>query len=635
MAASSLKQAGAVRPWLRQAWARASIAALLATGAAFLAGRDGQASRQHVNFLVILADDQGWGDLSVHGNTNLSTPHIDSLARDGALFEWFFVSPVCSPTRAEFLTGRYHWRGGVFSTSTGGERLDLDETTIAEIFKQAGYATAIFGKWHNGTQHPYHPNARGFDEFYGFTSGHWGLYFDPPLEHNGHRVRGSGYITDDLTDHAIQFLEQHRDRPFFCYVAYNTPHSPMQVPDRFWNKFAHAELKMRSRNPEWEDIAFTRAALAMVENIDWNVGRLLARLDELGLASNTVVFYFSDNGPNSWRWNGAMKGRKGSVDEGGVRVPGLIRWPGHIPAGKRISQIAAAIDLLPTFAELAGIQLKLRKPLDGISLAPLLLGEPRQWPDRTLFHYWAGRASVRTQRFRLDQEGHLYDMWNDPGQDRDVSAQFPEVTRRLHEQLLEFRKQAEQELATAKDRPFTVGYASTTWLPARDGVPHGGIRRSAQAPNCSYFTHWTSTSDSVTWDIEVGRAGHYEAVIYYTCPAGDTGSVVELSFGDRKARAKILEAHDPPLVGAEYDRVPRKSESYMKDFRPLSLGILDLPQGRGMLVIRAVEIPGKQVGDLQGIELRWQEKGPTAGLALLPWPGPMQLAGAIRFSPRR
>ncbi len=167
------------------------------------------------NVIVILSDDQGWGDLSFNGNTNLATPNIDQLAAGGASFANFFVSPVCSPTRAELLTGRYHPRGGVYSTSAGGERLDLDETTIAEVFKSAGYATAAFGKWHNGMQAPYHPNARGFDEYYGFCSGHWGNYFDPMLEHNGRLVKGKGFIIDDLTDHALEFIEDHKDHPFF------------------------------------------------------------------------------------------------------------------------------------------------------------------------------------------------------------------------------------------------------------------------------------------------------------------------------------------------------------------------------------------------------------------------------------
>ena len=210
----------------------------------------GQASPARPNIVIVLADDQGWGDLSVNGNTNISTPVIDGLAKSGAILDRFFVCPVCSPTRAEFLTGRYHPRGGVHNVTTGGERLNLDERTIADCFKAAGYATAAFGKWHNGTQWPYHPNARGFDEYYGFTSGHWGTYFSPMLDHNGQWVRGNGFIIDDLTDHATAWIEQHKDHPFFCYVPFNTPHSPMQVPDRYWDKFANAEIKLRATLPE-------------------------------------------------------------------------------------------------------------------------------------------------------------------------------------------------------------------------------------------------------------------------------------------------------------------------------------------------------------------------------------------------
>ncbi len=202
------------------------------------------------NIVVILADDEGWGDLSIHGNTNLSTPNVDSIGRDGALFERFFVCPVCSPTRAEFLTGRYHPHGNVSSTSTGGERLDLDERTIGDYFTAAGYTVGAFGKWHNGTQYPYHPNGRGFGEYYGFCSGHWGDYFSPPLEHNGQLVRGDGFITDDLTNHALAFIEANRERPFLCYLPLNTPHSPMQVPDRFWDKFRDADVKLRRERPE-------------------------------------------------------------------------------------------------------------------------------------------------------------------------------------------------------------------------------------------------------------------------------------------------------------------------------------------------------------------------------------------------
>jgi arylsulfatase A-like enzyme len=560
------------------------------------------------NVLVILADDQGWGDVSVHGNTNLSTPNVNSLARDGALFERFYVCPVCSPTRAEFLTGRYHPRGGVRGVSTGGERLDLGVKTIADNFKAAGYATAIFGKWHNGSQYPYHPSARGFDEFYGFTSGHWGDYFSPPLEHNGQIVQGNGYLTDDLTDHAMAFVEKHRDHPFLCYLAFNTPHSPMQVPDRFYARFKDKELKMRYEGPQREDVAMTRAALAMCENIDWNVGRVLAKLDELRLAGNTIVVYFSDNGPNSWRWNGGMKGRKGSTDEGGVRSPLFVRWTGHIKPATRVPQVAAAIDLLPTLADLAMVPIARDKPLDGVSLAPLLLAPNQAWPDRMIFSHWNNNVSVRTQQYRLDAAGKLFDMIKDPGQKRDIGREQPLETARLSRAVDDWKRDVLAAL-TKDERPFTVGYRAfpTTPLPARDGVPHGHVRRSSNAPNCSYFTNWNSTDDRITWDIDVATAGQYEVVAYYTCAQADVGSRIEMSFKENRLEGLVTGAHDPPLVGAEHDRVPRVGESYMKDFKPLRLGLMTLSQGRGALSLRALAIPGKQVMDVRAVLLTLQK----------------------------
>ncbi|MEQ8791878.1 MAG: sulfatase-like hydrolase/transferase [Pirellulaceae bacterium] len=560
------------------------------------------------NIIVILSDDQGWGDLSVHGNTNIATPNIDSLARDGAIFDRFFVCPVCSPTRAEFLTGRYHPRGGVYSTSTGGERLDLDEKTIGDTFKAAGYATAAFGKWHNGMQAPYHPNSRGFDEYYGFCSGHWGHYFSPVLEHNGKLVRGEGYITDDFTNHALDFIEKNKDKPFLCYLPYNTPHSPMHVPDRFYEKFDGAEIKLRHRDPEREDLAMTRAALAMCENIDWNVGRILKKLDELKLAENTIVIYFADNGPNSYRFNGDMKGRKGSTDEGGVRVPMLIRWPAGIEAGRKIPQIAAAIDLLPTLADIAGIDVVGDKPLDGVSIKPLLTGQAKDGPDRRIFSHWSGRVSVRTQQFRLDNDGKLYDLTVDPGQRRDVSKQHAKLTAELRSAVDAWRKEMLPRLRD-DDRPFPVGYAPITHLPARDGVPHGNVQRSARAPNCSYFTNWTSSEDKMTWDVELPEDGRYEAVVQYTCAADNVGSTIELSLNSQKIAGKISEAHDPPLRGAEADRASRGSESFVKDFKSLSLGEIDLKRGRGLLTLRALDVPGKQVADIRYVILTRREDG--------------------------
>ena len=593
---------------------RSILAILLFLGVSAFA-----AETRRPNVVIILADDQGWGDLSVHGNTQLHTPAIDSLARDGALFDRFYVCPVCSPTRAEFLTGRYHLRGGVRGVSTGQERLDLDEKTIADAFKAAGYATGAFGKWHNGSQWPYHPNARGFDEYYGFTSGHWGEYFDPPLEHNGELVRGKGYIAEDLTDHALQFIEQHQQGPFFCYLPLNIPHSPFAVPERDWQRFKDKPITMRGIEGGKEDLEVTRCVLAMSENIDQNVARILRRLDELKLAENTIVIYFSDNGPNSFRWNGGIKGKKGSTDEGGVRVPFLMRWPAKIKPGTTVREIAGAIDLLPTLASLAGVPLPSAKPLDGKDLTPLLLGTTKDWPDRMIFSHWAGQVSVRSQQYRLDHRGVLFDMVADPGQQHDITAEKADVAAKYAAALAAWQQEmlgspaptpggkgkAKGQQDATENRPYTVGYAEfpMTPLPARDGVPHGGVKRSASAPNSSYFVNWTNLEDAMTWDIEVNTTGAYEVVIYYTCPEPDAGSTLELVFNTSKLTGNVTPGWNPPL-NTNQDTIPRPAgESQMKEFRPLKLGTMQLERGRGLLTLRASQIPGKSVMDMRLLTL--------------------------------
>ncbi len=554
------------------------------------------------NIIVVLTDDQGWGDLSFHGNHNLATPNLDSLAHDGARFDRFYVCPVCSPTRAEFLTGRYHSRGGVYSTSAGGERLDLDEHTIAQTFQAAGYATGAFGKWHNGMQYPYHPNGRGFDQYYGFCSGHWAHYFSPMLEHNGHIVQGEGFVVDDFTDKAMEFMEASAKsgKPFFAYLPYNTPHSPMQVPDKYWRRFAGKELGMRGPNPTREKLDHTRAALAMCENIDWNVGRLLRKLETLGIEKETIVVFFHDNGPNGARWNGVFRGRKGSTDEGGVRSPLFIRWPGKIRSGTRVGKISAAIDLLPTLAGLAGIKMVGGKPLDGKNLRPLLLeGSKEDWAARTLFTHWKGKVSARRERFCLDHTGKLYDIVADPGQSRDVAGQHPAVFRLLQDDVRKFRDEVVSE--TGKDnRPFLLGHPGFkyTQVPARDGIAHGGIKRSNKFPNCSHFINWRTLEDKITWEVEVVEAGDFEVDLYYTCPESDTGSSVQLSLNGSTLMSRITEPFDPPYIGRKADRYER-SEGDEKAWKPWTMGTIRLEKGSGKLTLRALEIPGDSVMDFR------------------------------------
>ncbi len=555
------------------------------------------------NVVVILTDDQGWGDLSLHGNPNLSTPNIDAMAREGAEIDRFYVCAVCSPTRAEFLTGRYHNRSGVYSTSAGGERFNSDEQTIAEVFREGGYATGCYGKWHSGMQYPYHPNARGFDDYYGFCSGHWGNYFSPMLEHNGRLVKGDGFIVDDLTNRTIKFIDSHRDQPFFVYLALNTPHSPMQVPDQYWQKFADKEIvpDPEAANAKKEKLMHTRAALAMCENIDANVGRLIQHLDTIGIGEDTIVIYFSDNGPNGARFNAGMRGRKGSTNEGGLRSPCLVRYPRCIAAGTKVNRIAGAIDLLPTLADFAGLEFDAPKPLDGKSIKPLLTGGGEDWKSRVMFSTWNRKATVRDDRYRLQMGGGLYDIINDPREKSDLTEKKPQVVKRLKKQLdgwlAETAQKSSRDPAT---RPITLAHpdAEYTQLPSRDALANGGVRRSNRFPNCTFMTNWKTPDDSITWDVEVLNRGKYEVQMYYACKQDDVGSKIELLIGDEKIEKTIEVANEVPLIGAAEDRFKRV-EGYVRDWQPMTLGVVQLEPGKTTLTLRAREVAGEEVADMR------------------------------------
>jgi len=559
--------------------------------------------QERPNVVIFLADDQGWGDLSMHGNKDISTPNIDSLATDGVQFDRYYVCAVCAPTRAEFLTGRYHPRTGVHGVSRGAERMNLDERTVAEAFQAAGYATGCFGKWHNGMQYPYHPRARGFDTFVGYCSGHWGDYFDAELERNGEYFQSKGYITDAVTDEAIGFIEANKTEPFFCYVPLPTPHSPMQVPDKYWDR--HKDKPFTMKHEQADD--HTRAALAMVENIDDNVGRVMKTLDELKLADNTIVIYFSDNGPNGNRWRNGMKGQKGSVDEGGLRSAMLIRWPGKLEAGTTFTPVAGAIDLYPTLVDLSGVERIGDKPWDGINLAPFLTDPSKEdaklW-GRRIFSHQRGRASVVDEFWRIGSDGGLYNMKTDSGQTKDLTEYRDRNAAQMKKLLAEWEIEVGLN-EKPEPRPFTVGHKDwpVTELPARDATTKGGIKRSSPHPNCSYFFNWKAKDDAIVWDVEVLTAGKYEAFVYYTCPKDDIGSTIELSMGDARTSAKVTEAHDPPLQGEAENKV-YKRESFVKDFKPMSLGVIELKAGRGEMVLRATEIPGGQASEFRRLMLR-------------------------------
>jgi len=556
------------------------------------------------NVVFILTDDQGWGDLSLHGNRYVETPNLDQLARSGAQFERFFVSPLCAPSRASLLTGRYHLRTGTVSVTQGWERMRGDELTLAEVFRQNGYATGCFGKWHNGEHAPEDPNGQGFDEFLGFCAGHWNNYFDTDLQHNDRMVPTKGFITDVLTDAALNFISTNKARPFFCFVPFNAPHSPHQIADRYFTKY-----KAKGLDDEQASI------YGMVENVDDNVGRLLAKLDELGLANNTIVVFATDNGPNGHRYNGDMKGIKGSVDEGGVRVPLFIRWPEKIRQQTRIRPNTAHIDLLPTLVGLCGLRFTPANPIDGRNLSGLLLGQTDTLPDRPLFTHVAGMSpagltaepgAVRTAQFRLvlqKEQVHLYDMLRDPAQSTDLAAG---------------QRQQVQTLQTAYERWFRdVSQAISASRP----VPVAGRRVLLQAPEAHFsgkvrykqgngwandwMINWQSPADSIWWDVDVQRPGAYQMSLQYTAPEAALGTILILTANKKTLQQTLRTSFDPPLKPSP-DRVPRK-EVYEKPWAWLPFGTLPLTVGHHRILLRAGSVPNGQGAEVKALLLTARE----------------------------
>ena len=560
--------------------------------------------RKRPNVVLIMTDDQGWGDISSHGNDNIDTPVMDRLAADGARFERFFVSPVCAPTRASLLTGRYHLRTGTHGVTRGRENMRSEEVTIAEALKQAGYATGCFGKWHNGAHYPHNPNGQGFDEFLGFCCGHWNNYFDTTLEHNGHTVKTKGYISDVFTDAAIQFIEKNKERPFFCYVPYNAPHSPFQVPDRYFDKYKNRGLDDK-----------TACVHGMVENLDDNIGRILKRLDKLKLSDNTIVLFLTDNGPNSDRYNGDMKGRKGSVHEGGIRVPLFIRWPGHIKPGTKVTQIAAHIDMFATIIEMCGLDMPKTLPQDGINLVPLLKGETGSWPDRMIFTFRSPRGSnvpgsVRTQRWRAVKgrnRWELYDMVSDPDQKKNVSKEYPNIVKKLSAAF----EAAAADVTKAGFAPLPIHIGHPQWpivtLPGHEAFLEPSTREEISYVGRSgwandYVTNWRSTKAYPWWEIEVVESGRYEVTLMYICPKENVGTKVRVEAGGERLEGVVNKAHNPAPLPSP-DRV-RRGEVYEKIWAPLTLGAVELNKGRTKLIVRAMEIPGEKAFDLKAVRMR-------------------------------
>ena len=490
------------------------------------------------NVVLIITDDQGYGDLSLHGNPVLRTPNLDRLGREGVRFEHFYVSPVCAPTRASLLTGRYNYRTGVTDTFKGRALMHPDETTLAETLRRAGYHTGIFGKWHLGDNYPLRPMDQGFEESLVHLGGGIGQpsdppggtnYVDPILQHNGRLVKKIGYCSDVYTDAAINFITHHQGETFFAYVAFNAPHTPLIAPLASYEAYrkldlAHDQFPTNGHPLTGEaDQDAIAKVYGMVSNIDDNVGRLLAKLDELNLTDNTIVIFLTDNGPQSVRYNAGLRARKGSVYEGGIRVPFFIRWPARFSGGGTVDRIAAHIDVMPTLLEACRIRKSRWVKLDGLSLLPLLEGRAADWPERTLYFQWHRgdtpelfRAfAARSDLYKLVQPEtaaeanwnarpvfQLFDMINDPLETHDIALEHPvlvEQMRRGYERWF-------------KDVGGTRGFNPVR---IHVGTPQENpttlTRQDWRGPRAE----WTPTGLGY-WEIDMRHAGNYDVTLRFS-----------------------------------------------------------------------------------------------------------------------
>ena len=569
------------------------------------------------NIVLIMTDDQGYGDFSLHGNPHLKTPHLDALAKSGIQFERFYVNSFCAPTRAALLTGRYPLRTGVFGVTHNKEAMRTNETTLAEALKSAGYKTACIGKWHNGEQFPYTPPGQGFDEFFGFHNGHINNYFNTKLIRGVETEPSKGYISDVLTGDAIRFIRENKAGPFFCYLSFNAPHSPYQVPDKYYDKFREKGLA--------ENVA---SFYGMCENIDDNVGRLLKALGELEIEENTLVIFLTDNGGTAGVkiFNAGMRGGKTSVHEGGCRVPLFIRWPERFQQPHTVKQLASHIDIYPTVLDLCGVKAPNGLPLDGVSLKPLLEGRTRDWPERPIFTHnpisetnrYPG--AVRTARYRLVREirgrqggssatqrdkdappWQLYDMQKDPGEKKNIAKGRPLVVQelsRLYEAWInDTRKPGLVRL------PIPIGYDEEN--PVTINAPQAhltGELRFDHGPGFAHdwITDWSDTKATVMFDLDVARAGTYEILIQYATKQRQGEVTLQVKAGNT-TKVRKLSPQDAPVIPLPH-RDQRSRERYVnREWSTVPLIKLQLPKGRVELRLKVDEIPSGQALELKGL----------------------------------
>lgn len=401
------------------------------------------------NVILVMTDDQGYGDLGHTGNPIVKTPNIDAFSTEAINLTNYHVGTTCTPTRAGLLTGRNCNRNGAWHTIMGASTLNRDEVTFGDVFQENGYKTGMFGKWHLGDNHPFHPYERGFEETFflggggiGQTPDYWqNDYFDDTYSRNGSPEKAQGYCTDIFFNEAMQFIEKNKDDNFLCYLSLNAPHSPFNVPEEYYNMYKDETTIMEDQ----------KRFYGMITNIDDNFAKLTAKLDELNIADNTILIFTTDNGSSCGYkmnkktgeisgYNAGMRGAKASQYDGGHRVPFIVRWKnGGLQGGEFLDELTAHVDILPTLASLVGIELQAKKVMDGVDISPYLLkGEkPKKrmlvtdtqrvsWPIK------GKQSSVMDGFWRLVNGAELYDLSQDPGQENNIAAAFPERVEEMN-----------------------------------------------------------------------------------------------------------------------------------------------------------------------------------------------------------
>lgn len=457
------------------------------------------------NIILVMTDDQGYGDISAHNSPDVFTPNMDKLKSQAISLDDFQASPTCTPTRSAIMTARAPFKNGITHTILERERMTLKAITLPQVLKKAEYTSGIFGKWHLGDETAYQPQNRGFDEVFIHGAGGIGQayagscadvpgnsYFDPTVKHNGEFVKTEGFCTDVFFTQAMSWIEDKskQDPPFFAYITTNAPHGPFLAPESYKKKFKEKGYSEKAQG-----------FYGMVENIDKNLGYLMQKIEALGIAENTVLIFMSDNGktgaPNSngKAYNAGMKGFKGSLNEGGSRVPFFIRWPEKFTAGRVVDAMQNHYDIFPTLADIAKIDISDIPAVDGVSFLPYLEDETFKGEDRYRFFHlgrwplnpenvgeveiaerWVGTAessnpdnskykncAVRNEQYRLVNNSELYDLYNDPGESEDVAAEHPEVVEQMRKAYDQWWSEARplmvnENAPLLEERPFWVDY---------------------------------------------------------------------------------------------------------------------------------------------------------------------------------